>query len=197
MDGLRHNWSAGIRVVTKELGRSANKFQIGIEYRGVSFSRVLSDLQFHDSIHPKVGRINDLSVTVEKNAYFSHKYRYLSFPVNYQFRLLERKNTSNFNFYLNLGVAPELLIADDIKLFLKGFTVGGENHYSLTNDYDATQLNITAQLGGRMVYKMSEIQSFIIQPQLQFPIFTTAHDDKQSMRLYQLGLNVGVNMILK
>jgi hypothetical protein len=196
MDRTKYNWSGGVRFVSDILNRRGDRFSIGLEYRGTSFMRVFEDIQFHDTVHPAVGRINDLSVSVQKDAFFNHQYRYIALPFLYNYRLLHQKNTGKFDLYLNVGVAPEILVADDIKLFLKGFTVGGESNYSIPNDYSSTSFNADFQLGFRMDYKLNETQSFILNPQIQFPILPTSEELNHSMRVFQVALNVGINLDL-
>lgn len=190
MDMTRKNWSFGLNYI-HAVNRNIN-LQLGLEYHRMSFTRVLEDLQFHDTVHPQVGRIEDLSQTGQKDAFFYHKYHYLSVPFVVQTFLAPKYGRKKASVHLITGISFDLLIQDKIDVFLKGYTVKGESRHTIQNDYTAAQLNINTIIGGRFVFFLEEKLAFTVQPHLTFPLLVSTEDDFVAMRLFQTNLRVGI-----
>ncbi|MCB9261981.1 MAG: hypothetical protein H6607_06375 [Flavobacteriales bacterium] len=195
-DKWRQNWSGGIKYLISL--DKYTKIQVGLEYKGRSFTRVRSGLKFHDTIHPEVGWLKDLSQTTnEKNAYYHMKYRYISIPVIFQ-KVYSRKLFMNkMYFEFASGVEFDLRYADKMAIFLKGFSVDGNNTFKVSNYYKPDLFNVSLNIGSRMEYKLSERSDFSVQPNFTFPLLVSAKDDFTKIRLWQMGVAVGVNYMLK
>jgi len=195
LDKPRQSWSAGCKLLFGLDKYSA--IQIGLYYKGLSFTRIKEDLQFHDTVHPEIGRIIDLSQTIaQKDAYFYHKYRYLSIPVVYQKAFTRETFNSKMKFYFTSGFDFDFLIQDNTKVSLPGFSVGGEDRFSISNDYTSSTFNVALNLGARFEYRLDEHSNFSVQPAFNYPLLSTSKDDLASLRLFQFGLAVGVNYLL-
>lgn len=195
MDRVRHNWGGGLKALI-----FIDKFtylQVGVEYKGLSFTRVREDLQFHDTVHPEIGRIWDLSQTVlSKDAYFHHKYRYFSVPVIYQKAFTKRKVHPKMQFYLATGLNFDFLFTDDTRVVLNGWTVSNESLFRIPNDYTASSFNVGLDLGARFEYLLNERSTFSVQPAFKYPFLSTAKDDFVQFSIFQIGMQVGVNYAL-
>jgi hypothetical protein len=195
MDELRQNWSGGVKLVMSFDKLTA--LQVGLNYKGLSFTRVRRDLQFHDTVHPEIGRILDLSQTVlSKDAYFHHRYRYLSIPVMYQRVLSREMINQKLQFMFVGGLDFDFLLNDKTKVFLPGFSVNGEDRHTINNDYTASPFNMGINIGGRLDYRLDEHSNFSAQPTFNYPFLLTAKDNLAGLRLFQFGVTVGVNYLL-
>ena len=195
MEAPRQNWSGGVKLILGIDKYSA--LQIGLNYKGMSFTRTRRDYQFHDTVHPKIGRIEDLSQSVlSKDAYFYHKYRYLSVPVIYQKALSRTVFNNKMQFYFAGGLDFDFLIRDNIAVALNGWSVDGKDRFSITNDYESTKANVALNLGARFEYKLDEHSIFSVQPAFNYPLLLSAKDDFVQFRMYQFGVSVGVNYLL-
>lgn len=192
MDHARQNWGGGLKIIL-----SLDKFsdiQLGIGYKSLSFTRIRQDLQFHDTVHPEIGRLLDLSQTVlQKDAYFYHRYRYISFPIAYQKAISRGSVNDKARFYFAAGLDFDLLFSDKTKVALRGFSVGGEDRFVISNDYDASAFNVGLNLGGRFEYRLDGTSNLSVQPAFYYPILTSAKDEMVSFRLFQASVAVGVN----
>ncbi len=194
-DRARQNWSGGLKLVLGIDKYSA--LQIGVNYKGLSFMRVREDYQFHDTVHPKIGRVLDLSQTVlSKDAYFAHRYRYLSVPIIYQKAYTRKVFNSKMQFYVTTGLEFDFLIKDKMFVNLPGWSIGGEDQFEIESDYESSQVNLSFNLGSRFEYKLSERSSFSAQPAFNFPFLVTAKDEFVQFRMFQFGVSVGVNYLL-
>ncbi len=195
IDGPRQNWSGGVKLIV-----GLNKYsaiQIGVNFKGVSFTRTQTDYQFHDTVHPKIGRIEDLSQTVlSKNAYFYHKYRYISVPVIYQKAFTKQVFNNKMQFYFAGGLDFDFLLRDDMAVSLNGWSVDGNDRFIISSDYESVKANLALNLGARFEYKLDEHSIFSVQPAFNYPLLVTAKDDNVQFRMYQFGMSIGVNYLL-
>lgn len=191
VDKLRQNWSGGFSYI-HDFDRNL-RLQIGLMYRRISFTRVKSDLQFHDTIHPAIGRIEDLSQTVQKDAYFYHKYRYLSVPIVFQQFVAPKYGRSKSSIYVVAGLSFDLKIEDKIDIFLKGYSAKGKSRHTIPNDYSANIFNVYGICGARFSFEIAPKTYFNLQPHLAYPLFQTATGAEVKMRLYQVNLQAGVS----
>lgn len=194
-DQPRQNWGGGVKLLV-----GIDKYtslQFGINYKGMSFTRVRKDYQFHDTLHPKIGRIEDLSQTVlSKDAQFFHKYRYISIPVIFQKSFTKTVFNNKMQFYFASGLDFDFLIKDDMAVSLNGWSVKGEDRHVISSDYESTKANLALNLGARFEYQLDEYATFSVQPAFNYPILLTAKDDFVQFRMYQFGISVGVSYLL-
>jgi len=194
-DKVRQNWSGGVKLLV-----GIDKYtsiQFGVNYKGMSFTRLLEDFQFHDTVHPKIGRVEDLSQTVlSKDAQFFHKYRYISIPVIFQKSFTKTVFNNKMQFYFASGLDFDFLIQDDMYVSLNGWSVKGEDRHVITSDYESTKANLALNLGARFEYKLDEYATFSVQPAFNYPLLLSAKDDFVQFRMYQFGISVGVSYLL-
>jgi len=194
MDKVRQNWGGGVAYI-HGFNRDF-KLHFGLQYRRMSFTRVLEDLQYQDTVHPALGRIEDLSQNGQKNAYFYHKYHYVSVPVLLQTFIGPEYGRSEFSAHLITGVTVDVLLNDDIKVFLQGYSLKGKDKHSIPNDYKASVLNVNLVGGVKFRFPIGENMNFNVQPNFVFPILQTSSDDNVSMRLFQTNIRAGISLNL-
>ncbi|MBI1306281.1 MAG: hypothetical protein GC181_06665 [Bacteroidetes bacterium] len=191
MDHVRQNWGGGFSYV-HEISHD-NKVQISFFYKRSSYLGRLENLQFQDTVHPSVGRITDLSQTVlQKDALFVHQYHYLCIPILFHSFIGPDYGKAKMAIHVVSGLSFNMLINDDVPVFLKGFTVGGKSHHLISNDYNSTKMNLDLVLGGRVRFKIGEKSYFFTQPYFSFPFLRTAEDERVSLRVFQVNLQTGV-----
>ena len=149
-------------------------------------------------MHPEIGRILDLSQTIaQKDAYFYHRYRYLSVPVIFQKSFTRQSVNNKLQFYFSSGLDFDILLSDKNQgVPFPGWSVGGEDRFTISNDYDAGSFNIALNLGARMEYRLDEHANFTVQPAFNYPLLLTAKNDLARFRLYQFGVAVGISYLL-
>jgi hypothetical protein len=194
MDKVRQNW--GISTSFIHGFNRDHKLQMGLFYRRVSFTRVIEDLQFQDTVHPSIGRIEDLSQNGQKNAYLYNRYHYLSIPIVLQTFIGPEYGRTKYSIHFISGLSADILIQDDIKIFLQGYSIKGKSVHIIDSDYDASAFNLNVILGGRVEIPIGEKLNFNLQPNFSFPLLATSSDSYLSMRLYQMNLKVGVSLDL-
>jgi hypothetical protein len=121
--------------------------QIGIGYARYNsrFERV--GLRFHDSIHPALGRIEDLSEAATKTVVYRYNFDYIDIPINFTYKLTVRKGAGFYSPYIIVGFNNEILLNHKLRIDTKGFTIKGENIHKIENTgWTAAQYNLLINL---------------------------------------------------
>ena len=188
-DGWRTSIGAGLgyNLITSKKTR----LYFGIQYQNFGFTRTKKNLKFRDTIHPEIGRVNDLSQTGEIYVNFNYRYHYLAIPFLYSYQFYANKGKSTSIHWL-VGGSISGLLKHDIRAVLRGFSAYGEKIFILKNEAEqAALLNANIHLGLRLenlVYKNTWI---FIQPMVYAPILN-ANYGKERHRLYSIGAEVGI-----
>jgi hypothetical protein len=169
----------------------------GFRYNDYGFTRIWEDLQFLDLVHPEIGRIEDLSQAAQKDAYFFHKFRYLEIPVRFNFQVSKKRKQQNFRIYLHAGLVNQIFLEENLKVFFKGFSVGGERTYKrISTGYNMKSFNVSAVAGGRFILRISPDYWLTAQPEINIPFSNHNTGDASAFRLVQLSGNFGIAKIL-
>jgi len=195
MDKVRVNWGGGIKFligIDKYSG-----IQLGVNYKGLSYTRMKEDLQFNDTIHPSLGRVLDISQTINsKDAYFYNRYRYMSIPVAYQRTFTRKKINGKMRFYMSPGISFDFLMNDKVSVATPGWSVAGDDRHTIATDYESTSFNVSLNLGARYELKLDEYATLSVQPHFDYPLLRSAQDALVEYRLYQFAVSVGVSYLL-
>ena len=189
-DTWRKSISAGIGynlILSKK-----TRLIIGLQYQNFGFKRVKENLKFRDTIHPEIGRINDLSQTGSNYVDFNYRYHYLAIPalLNYQFHANKTKTTT-INWLIGGSIAG--LLKHDVRAVLRGFSAYGEKVFILKNSNEqAALLNVNLQTGLRLENLIYAKNTWIfVQPMLYVPILT-ANYGKERHHLFSIGVEIGL-----
>jgi hypothetical protein len=169
----------------------------GLRYNDYGFTRVWEDLQFHDVVHPDIGRIEDLSQAAQKDAFFFHKFRYLEIPIRINFQLSKKRNNQQYRIYAHAGLVNQIFLEEEFKAFFKGFSVGGERTYTgISTGYTMKSFNLTSVFGARFIYRISPDFWVTAQPELSIPFAEHNEGDESTFRLTQFSGNFGIAFVL-
>lgn len=165
----------------------------GFRYNDYGFTRVWYDLQFHDVVHPDIGRIEDLSQAAQKDAFFFNKYRYLDVPIRFNYQISRKSQQQEYRIYLHGGLINQIFLQDEYKVFLKGFSVGGERTYrDIPTGNIMRTYNLAATAGARFILRITPSVWITAQPELSVPFLTHTENTDVNFRLIQLAGNFGI-----
>lgn len=169
----------------------------GLRYNDYGFTRVWENLQFHDVVHPEIGRIEDLSQAAQKDAFFFHKFRYLEIPIRVNFQVSKKRNNQQYRIYAHAGIVNQIFLEEEFKAFFKGFSVGGERTYTgISTGYSMKSFNVAAVLGARFMYKISPDFWVSAQPEFNVPFAEHNENNSSTFRLTQFSGNFGLAFVL-
>jgi hypothetical protein len=184
------SFQAGLRVnfnIKKDWG-----CQIGIGYARYNsrFERV--GLRFHDSIHPALGRIEDLSEAATKTVVYRYNFDYIDIPINFTYRLTVRKGAAYYTPYVIVGFNNEILLNHNLRIDTKGFSINGENiHKIKETGWTATQYNLLMNLGARFEIKLDKKTQVVLQPEFKLPLLKSTESDP-TLRYGAAGIWLGI-----
>jgi len=192
LDGSSLNWNFGL-----DLRLSLNKewsIVTGVNVVNKGFKRTREGLQFLDSIHIEVGRIEDLSDNGTKIATYTFRYTYLEIPVYFHYDISPKYKRQIYQHSFLFGPSFQYLLDESLDIFLSGFSVGGEfNHKVENTGYSPSNFNIGFALGTRSQIRVEQNLFVSFQPTLNFQVLNTGSDDLIKFNLFQAGLAVGIN----
>jgi hypothetical protein len=188
---LRTTFQGGIRVNLKA-GRNW-KFQTGIGYARNSSRFERTGLEFHDTIHTEIGRIEDLSQAATKTVIYKYNFDYIEIPLNFMYQIHVQKGTSFYTPYVLIGVQNQLLMKHFMHVDLKGFSAYGEQSFDIDKTgWDGAEYKMQLNLGARFEFKMEKSMAVSVQPEIKIPLMATAGDNP-SVNHGALGLWLGIN----
>lgn len=190
-DKLEYLPCAGVLLLFEK--KSGREFYLGIGYNETGFERQRLKYKFQDTVHPELGQIHDLSEAAQKNGYFTYHFKYLEFPIGYNFQITPRQNMHLYTGWLNIGLVPQFLIKQNMTVFLQGFSMKGKNKFNLSNTgYDAAKMNVTLQTGGR--FDTNIRSKFWVTSDVHFKInlINTAQNSLETLRIWYFSVNLGL-----
>lgn len=165
----------------------------GLSQKG--YTGVKRDMQFLDSLHPSIGRIEDLSETIlSKDAFFRHTFRYLQVPLLIDYNIGSKYKRGSNRIGVIFGLSGEVLLNHQTDIFLKGFSVAGDNeHRLLPSDFQVRDYNVNVHFGSKIGIMLQENIWFQVQPMIQFPFLTSANFQNTDMRFFQANIQTGIS----
>lgn len=171
-------------------------FEVGLRYNNTGFTKNLTDLQFHDSIHPDIDRIQDLSVAASKDASLKYNVHYFEIPARINYRLSPNSKAYKYNVYLTGGVTFQYRFTDYVNIDLTGFTVDGQSNFKKEKSYlNFNNFNAGPNIGIRAQYRLAKNVWLSAKPEFFLPIGAAIKQDIQ-YHLYQFSGNVGLSLML-
>ncbi len=182
---------AGIQFLfEKEPGR---EFYFGIHYLDNGFSRSRYDYHFLDTVHPELGQIFDLSQGAQKNAFFTYHFKYLEIPVGCNFQITPRHKMHQFTGWFNIAFMSQFLIKQNLGIFLEGFSINGQNTFTINNtNYTAAKANCALQTGSRFDINIKGKFWTTIETVMRINLLPTAKNSTESLRLWNASAIVGL-----
>ncbi len=188
-DGWRTSIGGGIgyNLITSKKTR----LYFGLQYQNIGFTRTKKNLKFRDTIHPEIGRVNDLSQTGEIYVDFNYRYHYLAIPFLYSYQFYGKKDKSTTLHWL-VGGSIAGLLKHDVRAVLHGFSAYGKKVFILKNEGEqAALLNANIHLGLRLENEVYKNTWLFAQPIAYLPILN-ANYGKERHHLFSLGIEVGI-----
>lgn len=192
MDHADLRWNVGFSAKFP-IGRDWS-LQTGAELKQYGFLRTWEDLQYLDSIHPTVGRVEDLSNNGIKIADYHYRFTYLSVPLLFHRDVSPRSQRRTYQISLFFGPRLQFLMNEQLDINLQGFSVQGEYEHTLDiTSYDPVPFNVAFSMGGRAQIRLESNFVFSVQPFLDTQILRSGEDEWVKFNLNQAGLDVGIN----
>ena len=110
--------------------KQGHEFYFGIGYHDNGFVRERLNYKFLDSVYD-LGKIFDQSQAAQKNGYFTHHFKYLELPLGFNFQITPRENMNTYTGWFNIGLTPQLLLKQNLNVFLEGFSMKGKTRLTL------------------------------------------------------------------
>jgi len=189
-DKIKPFFSAGVQFLfEKTQGR---EFYLGLNYLDNGFGRERLNYKFLDSVYD-LGKIFDQSQAAQKNGYFTFHYKYLELPLGYNFQVTPRRNMNTYTGWFNIGVTPQLLLKQNLNIFLQGFSMQGKSHFNLANTgYKAAKINLVLQSGGRFDINVNNKFWVTTDVLLRMQLLHTAENASEKIRLWNVSANLGL-----
>lgn len=169
--------------------------QIGLGYNRFSSKFERTGLNFHDSIHPAIGRIEDLSQGASKAALYWYNFDYLSIPLNFMYRIDVRKGAGIYTPYFVFGVQNDILVNHMLKVETRGFTMLGENVHKIKDSrWAPTDYVARINLGGRFEIKLDKLSNIVLQPEIKVAVNPSA---TAQPKVYQHAAGIWVGLTRK
>ncbi|MEZ4805532.1 MAG: hypothetical protein R2852_08650 [Bacteroidia bacterium] len=183
----------GANLMVSFSTRKDYRVYTGIQFHNFGFTRKKENLKFLDTIHPQIGRVNDLSQTGGAYVDFHYRYYYLSVPLLFS-KKISGKSLKNTSIHWMYGGSASVLIKHDIFAKFHGFsTRGGKKEYILDNSSGQPErINVNLQTGLRIENALYGDETFVyLQPEILLPVLN-ANGSKERHRLWTLGIQVGI-----
>ena len=189
-DKIKPFASGGIQFLfEKTQGR---EFYFGIGYHDNGFVRERLDYKFLDSVYD-LGKIFDQSQAAQKNGYFTHHFKYLELPLGFNFQVTPRRNMNMYTGCFNIGLTPQILLKQNLNIFLQGFSMQGETRFNLSNtNYKAQKINMVFQTGGRFDVNVKGKFWVTTDALVRMQLLHTAENSNEKLRLWNLTANLGI-----
>jgi hypothetical protein len=183
----------GANLMVSFKTRKDQRVYTGIQFHNFGFTRKKENLKFLDTIHPQIGRVNDLSQTGGAYVDFHYRYYYLSVPLLFS-KKISGKKLPNTSIHWMYGGSASVLIKHDIFAKFHGFsTRGGKKEYVLDNSAGQPErINVILQTGFRIENALYGDETFVyLQPELLLPVLN-ANGSSERHRLWTIGVQVGI-----
>lgn len=165
----------------------------GIRFNDYGFTRIWYDLQFLDEVHPDIGRLEDFSQTVQKDAYFYYKFKYLDIPIRINYQLSKKRNNQDFRIFFSAGIVNQIYFEDQFKVLFKGFSVGGKRVYKkIPTGYSLRKYNVALVVGSKLMYKIHPDYWITANPEFNIGLMDANTDANVQIRLIQFSGNFGI-----
>jgi len=191
-DGAAFKWQFGLDMrfaLDKEWS-----IQTGLSISNLGFKRTREGLQFLDSIHPAIGRVEDLSDNGIKIATYTYEYTYLVVPLFFHYDISPRYKRQLYQHSFYFGPSFQYLIADELDIFTSGFSVAGSfDHKVEDTGYNPSQANIGFALGTRSQIRIESNLFVSLQPKLSLQLLNSGKDDWLKYNLFQATMEIGLN----
>ncbi|MCB9251355.1 MAG: hypothetical protein H6605_02750 [Flavobacteriales bacterium] len=190
-DGIKVFPAFGVKFLFEK--KSGKEFYFGFTYHEIGFLRERLDYQFQDTVHPDLGRLNDLSQAAQKNGFFTYKFKYLDIPIGLNYQVTGRENMHIYTGWFNIGLNAQILLKQQMNLFLEGFTIRGENRFKFDNTgYDASKFNLALQAGGRLDFAINKKTWATINALMNVHLLNSAENSYEKIRLWNLSAQLGL-----
>lgn len=188
---FRATFQGGVRVNLKA-GRNW-RFQTGIGYARNSSRFERTGLEFHDTIHAEIGRIEDLSQAATKTVIYKYNFDYIEIPLNFMYQIHVQKGSSFYTPYVLIGVQNQLLMKHFMHVDLEGFSAKGEQSFDIEKTgWNGADYKMQLNLGARFEFKVDKSYSVSVQPEIKIPVMATA-ENNPTVSHGALGLWLGFN----
>ena len=168
-----------------------DEIYIGLRYQVYGWGSKRFNLQFNDSIHRDIGKIQALQTPGD----VQYRYRFynISIPIYYMKSLRFNEMPMGMSLALYGGGAINLLLSQKATAETIGFTAFGKQNFDLPTDiYDMLPVNLSLQGGLRMRQDLGDDIFFTAMPGFGL-IPIPSRNESQRQFQYRLQVNLGIS----
>lgn len=160
-------------------------FQVALGYSDLGMVQVNEDIQLLEVIHPKLGKLTELSGT-NKKSIANYHLRQLEIPIGLILDISKRTTYNKWRNYIHLGISPSILFQNQLKIKLEGFSKNGETVHVYDDDLglEVQKFNVAAWLGYEFLYNIQPGLYAGIKPIIHLPFLTVAKHQNYDIRNY-------------
>lgn len=167
-----------------------DEIYVGLRYQITGWGRKRVNLQFPDSLHRDVGKIQALQPPGD----VQYRYRFvnISIPVYYMKTLKFNEMPTGMSLAFYGGGALNAVISQKSSMETIGFTAFGEKNFDLPSEqFDLLPINISLEGGFRMRQDLGDGYHFSAMPGFAFmPIPASNATERYFMYRFQMGLGI-------
>jgi hypothetical protein len=184
----------GIQYMVKKSAFGA--FSFGLSYTNMSFRRVAEDFKIGYEVHPDVGIVAGVIQAGALRINYDIKHHYLEVPMLWHKSAEGYSNLQDYDLWYTVGIAPAVLLRQEMDIKLVGFTLNGKNRYRVQDSFiTGMPFNAIVHLGFRSQYHMYKNLYGLVEPRLRVPILPSSRGAQQ-LWTPQFSLNVGLVFVL-
>jgi hypothetical protein len=197
-DKLKSNISYGIQYRFKT---SKNWYMsTGIYYQNMGFKRMVSPVNFKDTIHPNIpyphSVILDQTDGGGRSIQHNVNYHYLDVPAIFYRDFTPAREYEN-KISLMMGLSANFMIKHHTYIKYRGFTPGGLEYYDLEDtSLDPLRINFSAIIGARFETILYPKVNIYFQPHFKKHLLFASYGIEQH-HLYSLNAEIGFTFSLK
>lgn len=184
----------GVQYMVKKSAFSA--FSIGLSYTNFAFRRAVEDFKIGYEVHPDVGIVAGVIQAGALRINYDIKHHYLEVPLLWHKSAEGYSNLQDYDIWYTVGVAPAVLLKQEMDIKLVGFTLNGKNRYRVQDSLiTGMPFNAIVHLGFRSQYHMYKNLYGLVEPRLRVPLLPSSRGT-QHIWTPQFSLNVGLVFVL-
>jgi hypothetical protein len=167
-----------------------DELYVGLRYQVYGWGRKRENLQFPDSLHRDVGKIQALQPPGDVQYRF--KFFNISVPVYYMRTLKFNEMPTGMSLAVYGGGALNVVISQKATMETIGFTAFGKKNFDLPSEqYDILPVNLSFQGGFRMRQDLGDDYYFSAMPGFSFIPFRSKNN-KERQYQYRLQVSLGI-----
>ncbi len=185
----------GLHMITKP--GKFNQIYWGLQYQTYGWGRKKANVHFLDSIHSDIGKVLDLSQTVERDIEFYFKFHQIVVPVYLMQDIRWRKMPVGMTLGTYYGGALHATILQNSTAKTIGFSAYGKKEFNLPSEtFKFSPINLSLQAGLRMTQIIGEDLYFNFMPGASLLLLPSKNNVERQIQ-HRLQIGLGISKVFK